>query len=95
MIYADYNGSAPLHPKVREYLCDRLQKGPYANPNAIHSIGKKMLFGLEKCRRICSKILGAGSDQIIFNSGASEGISQIFHSVMSNRNDSKNVIITS
>lgn len=95
MIYADFNGSAPLHPKVREYLCERLQKGPYANPNAIHSIGKKMLFGMEKCRRMCAKTLGASSDQIIFNSGSSEGISQIFHSLMHERQDGKNVIITS
>lgn len=95
MIYADYNGSAPLHPKVREYLCERLQAGPYANPNAIHSIGKKMLFGMEKCRRMCAKALGADADQIVFNSGSSEGISQVFHSVMAERPDSKNVIITS
>lgn len=95
MIYADYNGSAPLHPKVREYLCERLQQGPYANPNAIHSIGKKMLFGMEKCRRMCAKALGAGTDQIVFNSGSSEGISQVFHSVMHGREDGKNVIITS
>lgn len=95
MIYADYNGSAPLHPKVREYLCERLQSGPYANPNAIHSVGKKMLFGMEKCRRMCAKALGASSNQIVFNSGSSEGISQIFHSIMYKRNDDKNVIITS
>ena len=95
MIYADYNGSAPLHPSVKEYLCDRIQNGPYANPNAIHSIGKKMLFGMEKCRRVCAKALGAKSNQIIFNSGSSEGISQVFHSVMSERDDDRNVIITS
>ncbi|MBC77203.1 MAG: hypothetical protein CME64_14425 [Halobacteriovoraceae bacterium] len=95
MIYADYNGSAPLHPSVKDYLCDRKQNGPYANPNAIHSIGKKMLFGMEKCRRMCAKVLGAKSNQIIFNSGSSEGISQVFHSVMSERQDNKNIIITS
>lgn len=95
MIYADYNGSAPLHPKVREYMCDRLKSGPYANPNAIHSIGKKMLFGMEKCRRMCASVLGCSTDQIIFNSGSSEGISQVFFSELSERSDGKNVIITS
>ncbi|MCO4752960.1 MAG: cysteine desulfurase [Bacteriovoracaceae bacterium] len=95
MIYADYNGSAPLHPSVKEYLCERIQSGPYANPNSIHSIGKKMLFGMEKCRRVCAKALGAKAGQIVFNSGSSEGISQVFHSVMSDRDDSRNIIITS
>jgi cysteine desulfurase len=95
MIYADNNGSCPLHPKVVEYLSTRLVSGPYANPNSIHSLGRKMNFGLEKCRRACAKILGAKTDQVSFNSGASEGISHVFHSVLSERQDDKNIIILS
>tara|TARA_B100001971_G_C18267904_1_gene595873 strand:+ start:23081 stop:24238 length:1158 start_codon:yes stop_codon:yes gene_type:complete len=96
MIYADYNGSAPLHKNVREYLAKRILEGPYANPNAIHSIGKKMIFGLEKCRRMCAQILGCHSGQIIFNSGSSEGISHIFHSLLDGKNpNDKKYIITS
>ena len=41
MIYADYNGSAPLSNEVREYLLKRFEKGPFANPNAIHYLGTK------------------------------------------------------
>lgn len=95
MIYADFNGSAPLCSAVVEYLQKRLEDGPYANPNAIHSLGKKIRFGMEKCRRICADALGADASQIFFNSGASEGISQIFHSVLFPLNNHKNVIITS
>ena len=95
MIYADYNGSAPLLPEIREYLAKRLINGPYANPNAIHSQGKKMLFGMEKCRRICAKILGTKTTNIVFNSGASEGITHIFHSVLSQSAPNKKYIITS
>lgn len=82
MIYADYNGSAPLHPEVIKYLNERLKSGPFGNPNAIHEIGKKLNKGLENCRKICAEALGASPEQIIFNSGASEGISTIFHSVL-------------
>jgi cysteine desulfurase len=96
MIYADFNGSAPVCNDVCEYLVNRLQKGPYSNPNAIHSLGKKMMFGMEKCRRNLSKILGCQSDQIIFNSGASEGITQVFYSLFNNGpQDGKNIIVTS
>lgn len=96
MIYADYNGSAPLHADVKNYLAKRLIDGPYANPNAIHSIGKKMIFGLEKCRRICAKVLGCDSSQIIFNSGSSEGISHVFHSLLEGKEPTqKKYIITS
>lgn len=95
MIYADFNGSAPLLPEIREYLAARLMDGPYANPNAIHSQGKKMLMGMEKCRRICAKVLGTKGNKIFFNSGASEGITHIFYSVLSQAPKDKNVIITS
>ena len=95
MIYADNNGSCPLHPKVVEYLSTRLASGPYANPNSIHSLGRKMNMGLEKCRRACAKSLGAKSSQLTFNSGSSEGISHVFHSVLSDSTDDKNIIIKS
>ena len=95
MIYADYNGSTPLHPSVVEYLQKRLVDGPYANPNAIHSLGRKLLFGLEKCRLTCAKALGADSKQISFNSGSSEGITQVFHSELDGRSDGKNIIVIS
>lgn len=93
MIYADYNGSAPLCSKVKDYLIKRMEKGPFANPNAIHYLGCKTLMGMENARSVCAKILGAESDQIIFNSGATEGISTVFHSVL--ENSSKKIIIIS
>ena len=94
MIYADYNGSAPLKSAVTEYLVKRLQDGPFSNPNAIHSLGKKMMFGMENCRRTIAKVIGCKSRQIIFNSGASEGITHLFASLTQNAGDKK-IIITS
>lgn len=95
MIYADYNGSAPLHPAVAEYLKKRIIDGPFANPNAIHSLGRKILFALEKCRLTCAKALGADSKQISFNSGSSEGITQVFHTVLDQREDDRDIIVIS
>lgn len=83
MIYADYNGSAPICDEVKKFLINRLeQNGPYANPNTIHSIGVKIKGAMEKCRGLCAEVLGADPRQVIFLSGASEGISTIFHSVL-------------
>lgn len=98
MIYADYNGSAPLCDEVKKYLMNRLeQNGPYANPNTIHSIGVKVRGAMEKCRGICGEVLGADSRQIIFLSGATEGISTIFNSVLdaTTINTNKVIIISS
>lgn len=98
MIYADYNGSAPLCPEVRNYLLKRFEKGPFANPNAIHHLGAKTLMGMENARSVCAKVLGADYDQVIFNSGATEGISTVFHSVLGHldpHTDNKKIIIIS
>lgn len=94
MIYADYNGSAPLLKPVREYLKKRIDTDLYANPNAIHSIGQKVTGGIEKCRSIVAEVIGCYPDQVIFNSGASEGISHILHSLL-DQETNKKIIITS
>lgn len=95
MIYADYNGSSPLLPSVRSYLKMRLDSDLFANPNAIHSISQKLARGIEKCREVIAESLGCYPDQIFFNSGASEGISHIFHSILEDADKGRNVIITS
>jgi cysteine desulfurase len=94
MIYADYNGSAPLSKEVRDYLVKRFETGPFANPNAIHYLGTKTLMGMENARSVCAKVLGADYDQVVFNSGATEGISSVFHTILSNEQNKKWIIIS-
>jgi cysteine desulfurase len=95
MIYADYNGSSPLLTPVREYLKKRMDTDLFANPNAIHSISQKLSRGIEKCREVIAEAVGCYPDQIIFNSGSSEGISHVFHSILDQVDSSKKIIITS
>lgn len=95
MIYADYNGSAPVSKEVRDYLVKRFEKGPFANPNAIHYLGSKTLMGMENARAVCAKVLGADYDQVIFNSGATEGITTVFHSILDLEQTKKIIIISS
>ena len=95
MIYADYNGSAPLLPSVREYLKKRIDTEIYANPNAIHSLGQKVFQGIEKCRGVIAQVVGCHPDQLYFGSGSSEGISHILFSILEYAPKTKNVVITS
>lgn len=96
LIYADYNGSAPLCKDVKDYLSKRLEQGPFANPNTIHRLGKKVLMAMENARSICAKNLGADYNQIIFNSGSTEGIATIFYSLLGVcKKHSRKVIIIS
>ncbi|MBT3982407.1 MAG: aminotransferase class V-fold PLP-dependent enzyme [Bacteriovoracaceae bacterium] len=85
MLYADFNGSAPVHLDVRKYLGERLEGGPFANPNAGHRLGVKVRGGMENCRKICADVLGADPGQVIFNSGSTEGISHIFYSILGSK----------
>lgn len=95
MIYADFNGSSLLYPDVKKYLMERLESGPFGNPNAIHSIGKKLSTGIENTRKHLAKFLDCDdANQIIFNSGASEGISQVFCHLTNLRNDKKKILIS-
>ena len=81
-IYADYNGSAPVCREVQEFFKKRLDSQLYANPNAHHNLGQKILMNMENARSVCAQVLGASPKQVIFNSGASEGISQAFFSIL-------------
>jgi cysteine desulfurase len=97
MIYADYNGSAPLCPEVVSFLQERLATDQYANPNASHFLGQKVLMGMENARATIAKHVGALPKQIILNSGSTEGISQVFFSLLHCRNTTrtKNIVLIS
>ncbi|MFL5784691.1 MAG: cysteine desulfurase family protein [Bacteriovoracaceae bacterium] len=93
MLYADYNGSAPLLSEVKEFLKMRLESDLFANPNALHSMGQKLGKGMEKSRAIIADAVGAHPDQIIFTSGSSESCSTVIHSVL--EYSDKKIVITS
>lgn len=82
MIYADANGSLPPLPEVRDHLKRRVDSTLWANPGAIHSLGGKISEGLERCRTMVADALGCDPAHVIWNSGSSEGISTVFHSVL-------------
>jgi len=93
MLYADYNGSSPLLPTVKEYLIKRLETPLFANPNAIHSLSMRLKRVMEKSRQEIATVLNAHPHQIIFNSGATEGISTILRSILNS--STKKIILTS
>ena len=93
MIYADHNASSPLLNEVKEYIINRINTGPFANPNSSHHLGAKIMISLSNARQVCSEILGATPDQIIFNSGATEGTTTIFNSILSETDSNEKPLI--
>ncbi len=73
-IYLDYNASTPLHPQAWEVMQPLLNTSNHAyNASAVHSFGREGTKIIETARQEVSKLIGADKNQIIFNSGATEG----------------------
>ncbi len=71
-IYFDYASTTPTDPRVIEAM------GPYfytrfGNPASPHAFGRETLRAMEDARQSVACSIGARPEEIIFNSGATEG----------------------
>lgn len=80
-LYADFNASAPLCKSVIEFLKERLNSPDFANPNAGHLLGRNIYKNIERVRGLICEVLNCDRNQIIFNSGSSEGIANVYFSI--------------
>jgi len=71
-VYLDYNATTPLDPRVLEAMTPYFKDG-FGNPSSIHSYGSAAKAALDEAREKTAALLGAGSREIIFTSGGSEG----------------------
>jgi cysteine desulfurase len=79
IVYADVSGSARVAASVKNLISHMFTTNEFANPNSAHALGMKVMDRIETSRFNISKILGCRGEQIIFNSGSSEGITSIFN----------------
>lgn len=70
-IYFDYNATAPMRPEVFALMADIMAK-PY-NASAVHGYGREGKRIIDSARRQIAALTGADSNNVIFNSGATEG----------------------
>lgn len=70
-IYLDYNATAKLYPEARETVL-RLLEEPH-NASSTHGFGRTGRKEIEKARERVAALAGARAEQVIFNSGATEG----------------------
>ncbi len=75
MIYLDYNATAPVRPAVITAMVDALAST--GNPSAVHQAGVAAKRVVEQARQALAEHVGAGKDQVIWTSGASEANSQL------------------
>lgn len=74
-IYMDHAASTPVRPEVAALMTANMLEHP-ANPSSVHRAGQRARRALEAAREQAARALGTMPRQIIFNSGATEGINQ-------------------
>ena len=72
-IYLDANATTQVCPQSAQAASD-VMKDLYGNPSSSHTAGLRARNILETARDLARSVLGAGSGQMVFTSGATEAI---------------------
>lgn len=72
-IYLDCNATTPVLPAARDAAV-RALSGQFGNPSSSHSTGLRAKAVLDRVRAQAARVLGTGNGQLVFGSGATEGI---------------------
>lgn len=81
-VYLDCNATTHTHPIALQAAREAMELC-YGNPSSTHITGLHAKSFLESAREAAAQAVGAGSaDEIIFNSGATEGIQSSIFSVL-------------
>ena len=103
MIYLDYNATYPCSNDHNKEVFSILEKCGDGNPSSIHHFGRKSKNIIEEARKNIASLLGARSENIFFNSGATEANNSIIYNsiessnkppyILASRNEHPSVII--
>lgn len=70
-VYLDYNATTPLRPEVIALMGEVMAEP--GNASSVHGFGRQARKRVEDARGQIAKVFNVGPQQIIFNSGATEG----------------------
>ena len=70
-VYLDYNGSAPLDPRVAEIMVPVLTEG-IGNASSIHRFGRRQSAAVAEAREHVAAMVGGGASNVVFTAGATE-----------------------
>ncbi len=72
-IYLDYNATTPLRPEAWEIMSAILGSEAAYNASSVHCLGRAGRKYIENARGQVANLVGSDTNQVIFNSGATEG----------------------
>ena len=70
-VYLDYNGSAPLDPRVAEVMVAALAEGA-GNASSIHRFGRRQAAAVDEAREQVAAMVGGCPQNVVFTAGATE-----------------------
>lgn len=70
-VYLDYNGSAPLDPRVLEAMAPVLSLG-VGNASSVHRFGREQAALVDDAREQVAALVGGRPGQVVFTGGATE-----------------------
>ena len=70
-VYLDYNGSAPLDPRVVEVMAPILQDG-IGNASSVHRFGRRQNAAVDDAREQVAALVGGRPSNVLFTAGATE-----------------------
>ena len=70
-VYLDYNGSAPLDPRVAEVMVAALTEGA-GNASSIHRFGRRQAAAVDEAREQVAAMVGGRPQYVVFTAGATE-----------------------
>jgi cysteine desulfurase len=82
MIYLDYNATTPVAPEVFRAMEPFLTK-EFGNPSCDYFLGQRAREAVRQAREEVAALLGCGSDDIVFTSGATEANNTVLKGVAS------------
>ncbi|MGF1447120.1 MAG: cysteine desulfurase family protein [Pikeienuella sp.] len=75
-IYLDWNATAPLRPEARAAMLEAIDA--VGNPSSVHAEGRASRAIVERARGQVARLVGCAPEQVLFNSGATEGANHAF-----------------
>jgi len=94
-IYLDYAATTPVDPRVVKAMLPYFAE-KFGNTMSLHAFGQETKAALEKSREEVAFLMGAGPEEIIFTSSATESNNLALKGVaFANRNKGKHIIISS
>ncbi len=93
-IYLDYNGSAPLDPRVAEVMANALTEG-LGNASAIHQFGRRQAAAADEAREHVAAMVGGRASGVVFTSGATEANNLALRGIVEGRPPDRPRILTS